>query len=309
MLVLRTKLTPPHLPRRTLDRPRLTARLAEALDHRLTVVHAEAGYGKSTALALLAAAGTPTAWYHLDAEDAEPLLFFHALLHSLRIAIPTLSDAPDILLETWSGVSGEARWAATVDALVNELDLRRLERPLLLVLDDAHHLARAPQILEALNRLLERAPHHLHTVLATRLPVPLPSLPAWRLRGEVLEIDRGRPGLHPRRDDRPVQPALRRHPERGAGRAAGRADRGLGHRPAADVAEQRRARRLEPPSPAGRSPARRPVQLPGPARCWPSKRGRWSISCARRRCCGSLSLTYAIVWWDAAPPSQLKPDP
>jgi ATP/maltotriose-dependent transcriptional regulator MalT len=190
MLILRTKLTPPHLPQRTLERPRLQARLAEALDHRLTVVHAEAGYGKSTALASLAACGTPTAWYHLDAGDTEPLLFMHHLLHSVRLALPALSDAPDALLEAWSGAGGEALWAATVDALVNELDIRRVEGPLLLVLDDAHHIARAPQILEALNRLLERGPHHLHTVLATRLPVPLPSMPAWRLRGEVLEIDR-----------------------------------------------------------------------------------------------------------------------
>ncbi len=189
MLILRTKLTPPHLPPRTLARPRLQARLAQALDHRLTVVHAEAGYGKSTALALLAAAGASTAWYHLDADDAEPLRFMHHLLHSLRSAAPALSDAPDVTLEAWSGASGEARWAATVDALVNELDLH-LEGPLLLVLDDAHHIARAPQILAALSRLLERAPHHLHTVLATRLPAPLASLPAWRLRGEVLEIDR-----------------------------------------------------------------------------------------------------------------------
>ena len=189
MLILRTKITPPHLPQRTLQRPRLQGRLAEALEHRLAVVHAEAGYGKSTALALLAASGVPTAWYHLDAEDAEPLLFMHGLLASLRLVLPGLSDAPEVTLEAGSAAGGEARWAATVDALVNELDAH-LSQPLLLVLDDAHHIARAPQILEALNRLLERGPHHLHTVLATRLPVPLPSLPAWRLRGEVLEIDR-----------------------------------------------------------------------------------------------------------------------
>lgn len=189
MPILRTKLTPPHLPRRTLERPRLTARLAEALDHRLTVVHAEAGYGKSTALVLLAASGQSTAWLHLDAEDAEPLLFMHGLLASLRLALPGLSDSPEVTLETGSAAGGEARWAAAVDALVNELDTN-LAQPLLLVLDDAHHIARAPQILEALNRLLDRVSFHLHTVLATRLPVPLPSLPAWRLRGEVLEIDR-----------------------------------------------------------------------------------------------------------------------
>ncbi len=190
MPILRTKLTPPHLPRRTLQRPRLTARLAEALDHRLTVVHAEAGYGKSTALALLAASGQPTAWLHLDAEDAEPLLFMHGLLASLRLALPGISDAAEVMLEAGSAAGGEVRWAAAVDALVGELDAH-LAQPLLLVLDDAHHIARSSQILEALNRLLDRGPHHLHTVLATRLPLPLPSLPAWRLRGEVLEIDRG----------------------------------------------------------------------------------------------------------------------
>jgi LuxR family maltose regulon positive regulatory protein len=199
MPILRTKLTPPHLPPRTLERPRLAARLAEALDHRLTIVHAEAGYGKSTALALLsaslrdnglAASGQPTAWLHLNAEDAEPLLFMQALLASLRLALPGLSDAPQVTLEAGSAAGGEARWAAAIDALVHELDAH-LAQPLLLVLDDAHHIARAPQILEALNRLLDRGPFHLHTVLALRrLPVPLSSLPTWRLRGEVLEIDR-----------------------------------------------------------------------------------------------------------------------
>ena len=114
----------------------------------------------------------------------------HGLLASLRLALPGLSDAPEVTLEAWSAASGEARWAATVDALVNELDAH-LAQPLLLVLDDAHHIARAPQILEALNRLLDRAPvPSAHRAGLRRLPVPLPSLPAWRLRGEVLEIDR-----------------------------------------------------------------------------------------------------------------------
>ncbi|HLF28384.1 MAG TPA: hypothetical protein VJG32_18785 [Anaerolineae bacterium] len=52
---LHTKLTPPGLYRRLLPRPALTAKLREALDYRLTVVQAGAGYGKSTALAALGA--------------------------------------------------------------------------------------------------------------------------------------------------------------------------------------------------------------------------------------------------------------
>lgn len=187
-MILRTKLTPPYLPRRTLQRPRVTARLDEAREHRLTIVHAEAGYGKSTALAALAATHPPTAWYQLDAADTEPLVFMEHLLASLRRALPTLSDAPNATLEAWSAASGDTRWTATITALVNELDAQ--PAPLLLVLDDAHHIAPSLPILDALNRLLDHAPHTLHTVLATRLPLPLPSLSTWRLRGEVLELGR-----------------------------------------------------------------------------------------------------------------------
>ena len=46
--VLRTKLTPPRAPARALARPALLARLREALDYRVTVVQAGAGYSKTT---------------------------------------------------------------------------------------------------------------------------------------------------------------------------------------------------------------------------------------------------------------------
>jgi hypothetical protein len=42
-LVVRTKLTPTWLHKRVLDRPRLTHRLLEAMDYRLTIVQAGGG--------------------------------------------------------------------------------------------------------------------------------------------------------------------------------------------------------------------------------------------------------------------------
>src|SRR3712207_9332930 len=51
--VLVTKLVPPRPQRRVLPRPALVARLGEALDYRLTLLHAGTGYGKTTALAAL----------------------------------------------------------------------------------------------------------------------------------------------------------------------------------------------------------------------------------------------------------------
>ena len=188
-MILRSKLTPHYLPRRTLQRPRVAARLADALDHRLTVVHAEAGYGKSTALAALAAQYPPAAWYHLAAEDAEPLVFMQHLLASLRLAVPALSEGPAASLEAWSTGSGDARWSVPLAALLSELETVA-DHPLLLVLDDAHHIAHAPAVLAIAGYLIERSPHTLHTVLATRQPVSLAGLSTWRLRGEVLEIGR-----------------------------------------------------------------------------------------------------------------------
>ena len=57
--VVRTRITPPRTGPRTLARERVTAILADALNHRLTLVQAGAGFGKTTALAGLAGLGRP----------------------------------------------------------------------------------------------------------------------------------------------------------------------------------------------------------------------------------------------------------
>ena len=185
-LVVRTKLTPHRLHRRVLYRARLTRRLLEALDYRLTVVQAGAGYGKSTALATLAESGYPLAWYHLDAEDTDPQVFLLHLLHSLRTAFPELSDAPLALLEEWEG-SSALPWATVVDVLVNEL-VEQADEAVILILDDVHLLSEVAEPVRILDRLIGRAPLNLHVILSTRHPPQLPTLVTWRVKGEVLEI-------------------------------------------------------------------------------------------------------------------------
>ena len=165
----------------------MVRRLLEALEHRLTIVQAGAGYGKSTALAALAEGGYPLVWYRLDTEDADPLLFLLHLISGFRAALPALSEAPLVVLEEWEGMGETARWMTAVDLLVNEL-AEHLRAPLLLVLDDLHLLGEASEPIRILDRLIGRAPPDLHVVLSTRYPPALPSLVVWRVRGEVLEI-------------------------------------------------------------------------------------------------------------------------
>lgn len=188
-LVVQTKLVAPRLPRRTLPRPRLTQRLLEAADYRLTLVQAGAGYGKSTALAALSQPDQRLAWYHLDSEDADPLRFFFHLWHSLRLVLPALSEEPLAILEASgsTGLPSGRDWNAAVDALCNVL-MAETGETLLFVLDDFHQLDNSTTSLRILDRLIGRASDNLHFILAGRYPIRLPGLVNWQARSQVLEV-------------------------------------------------------------------------------------------------------------------------
>lgn len=183
-LVVKTKLAPPRPPKRILPRPRLLARIMQAKEYRLTIVHAGAGYGKTTALAALAQTGTPLVWYHLNPEDADPLTFLNHLLVGFRQQFPHMSDAAAALLENWDG---SALWETIVDMLANSLaDLSA--DAIFLVLDDAHTLSHNNEVCRIIDRLILRAPHTLHTILSTRVPLTLPNYINWKMTDRLLEI-------------------------------------------------------------------------------------------------------------------------
>lgn len=186
--IIRTKLVPPRPSKYSQPRPRLIHRLLDAHEYRLTMVQAGPGYGKSTALAVLADAGQHVAWYHLDADDSDPLVFLSHLIHSFALAQPELSTAPLVRLEEWERNGRVVPWKPVIDSLINDLSQPN-EQPLFLILDDAHHLDKSQQVLQILDRFISRAPLDLHVILATRYPVRLPNLVTWRVRGELLEID------------------------------------------------------------------------------------------------------------------------
>ena len=187
--VLRTKISPPRVGARTLERPRLSGLLAEALNHRLTLIQAGAGFGKTTALAGLAGRPQPLIWYQLMEEDRDPLVFLLHLCHASRLALPDLSDLPIALLESWDGTSSPLPSTRILDEWLNSLSAA-LRGPARLVLDDSHVVAAAPEIVQLLDRLIGLAPDDLHVLLAGRAPLTLPGLARWTACGLVLVIDR-----------------------------------------------------------------------------------------------------------------------
>ena len=155
--------------------------------HRLTLLQAGTGYGKSTALATLAEEIHPLAWYHLAVEDADPVVFLRHLYYAIASVLPDFPETPLASLEEWERNRGEPLWADVVDALLDNLiDVGTSN--LTLIIDDAHLLNSSAEALRILDRLIGKSPAFLHTVLASRYSLDLPSLITWRVRGEVLEI-------------------------------------------------------------------------------------------------------------------------
>src|SRR5215216_2486329 len=137
--ILRTKLIPPPRNARTLARPRVSHSLKTALDYRLTILQAEAGYGKSTALAELAAEIQPVIWYQANEEDNDPLVFLLQLCHALQHTLPGLTSLPTPFLEAWDGTQGPLPWRGIIDQIINAI-ADTSSTPILLILDDAHPL-------------------------------------------------------------------------------------------------------------------------------------------------------------------------
>jgi LuxR family maltose regulon positive regulatory protein len=193
MSLLTTKLyIPPPRPN-LVERPRLIERLGEGLrlGHKLTLVSAPAGSGKTTLVSARAASQRhPVAWVSLDKGDNDLVRFWSYLVAALQ-TVPDF-DAGSVgedalkLFKAPQPVPIEA----ILTTLINDITIlardSQEEWPLVLVLDDLH-LIEAPSIFEALTFLLDHLPPQIHLATITRVDPPLP-LARLRARGQITEL-------------------------------------------------------------------------------------------------------------------------
>src|SRR5215203_6945812 len=99
--ILATKLyIPPPRPNVVL-RPRLITRLNDGLHHKLTLISAPAGFGKSTLVSTWVAGGArPTAWLSLDAGENDPTRFLAYLVAAIQTIAPTIGEAIVAVLQS-----------------------------------------------------------------------------------------------------------------------------------------------------------------------------------------------------------------
>lgn len=172
-----------------LPRPALERRLDDALAKRLTVVVANAGFGKSTLLSTWAA-GVRSCWYTLAPEDAGVQTLGRGIVDALRLRVPGLPAEVDAAATGDRGPAEGAdrgvRAQAFAAALCDELG-QRVRRDLVLVLDDLHELGDAVAAIRLVEALCRHAPPSLHLIVASRDDVPFP-IERLRGGGDVLEL-------------------------------------------------------------------------------------------------------------------------
>ncbi|MCB0157293.1 MAG: hypothetical protein KDD83_04120 [Caldilineaceae bacterium] len=186
-MTLPTKVRRPSLPPGFLPRPRLVNKLNGARRTKLTLVAAPAGFGKTSAVAAWAATMTTAhvGWLTLDAYDDDPVRFWQAVGAALASAAPGASAALQVRL-TPGPVPRTALPPPPVLLAPFLHQLAALDRPVVLVLDDYHHIA-AQAIHAGIAYLLEHGMPALHLVLITRADPPL-ALARTRAQGMLTEV-------------------------------------------------------------------------------------------------------------------------
>jgi LuxR family transcriptional regulator, maltose regulon positive regulatory protein len=179
--LLATKLTRPHLPAALVRRERLLRQLDAALAHRLTLLSAAAGFGKTTLLsAWVSQSAHNVAWLSLDEGDNDSTRFWAYFIAALQKLYPDLGTQAQAVLQTHQPLPSEA----FLTILVNEITA--LPDSFVVVLED-YHAIHTQAIHHALAFLIDRAPPQMHMVIAGRADPPLP-LARWRAGGQLTEI-------------------------------------------------------------------------------------------------------------------------
>ncbi len=160
-------------------RSRVNERLARAARFPVTLIVAPAGFGKTVALRdFLATSRVDGVRYDVPREDATLLAFVHGLARAIEpIAPSAISAFPQIqsrILQEPSAVSTLSEW-------FNE-HLRRVVATI--VIDDLHHAAVDPRVVELLVALIERTTGRINWIVATRSDAGLP-VASWLGYGRI----------------------------------------------------------------------------------------------------------------------------
>ena len=182
--LLTTKLFIPKSRSDLVARPRLIEKLNDNLSHKLVLISAPAGYGKTTLVTawlhqIEASRAAQVCWLSLDKDDSEPQQFFRYLAAAVR-SLPDVRSSLFQLLQANQSFSAKTLMKAFLH------DVTAISSPFIFVLDDYHTLDSA-EIDDALATLSDLMPPQMTLVLTSRSDPGFP-ISRLRARGELVEL-------------------------------------------------------------------------------------------------------------------------
>ena len=187
MLIIKTKLFPPANRTGVIKRPGLSKLLHPTGVKKLVLVHAPAGYGKTTLLyqwhKALIDDGRTACWLSLDELDDDPATFIRYLLCAFQEVVDNFwMDAAN-----WMEGRLQPDITIALNHIINELI--RIDIPVTLFIDDYQHV-NSIEIHQFIERLIDWSPENFLLVIGSRIVPPL-SLSKWRVSEKMTEVDVG----------------------------------------------------------------------------------------------------------------------
>ena len=191
--ILATKLYIPPPRAKIVIRPRLIERLNEGLHHKLTLISASAGFGKTTLVSeWIASCGQPVAWLSLDEGDNDFTRFLTYLVAALQTIATNIGVGVLGLLQSPQPPPTESILTTLINEIIT-IPNNPSTRPFgqsgqhfIFVLDD-YHIIDSKSVDNALAFLLEHLPPQMHLVITTREDPDLP-LARLRARSQLTEL-------------------------------------------------------------------------------------------------------------------------
>jgi len=174
--ILATKLYIPQPRPNLVPRTRLIEQLNKAVNHKLTLISAPAGFGKTTLLSKwISKSELSVAWISLDKGDNDPVHFINYLIAALQ----------DIQANIGKGILSllQSPQQPPIESIMVDLikEFADITNNCVLVLDDYHSID-IEKIHKIVEFLIDRLPPQIRLVIATRVD---PTLPLARLRART----------------------------------------------------------------------------------------------------------------------------
>lgn len=178
---LKTKCSVPKLNKVLLPRRVPNLMLDQSQSHKLTIITAPAGCGKTTAvLKWLETAPLPAAWLSIDTDDNDPLVFWRYFCAALDNITPGISKDTEYIFKSQELFKANMHISILIDTLSNR------GYHFFLILDDLHMITN-PAVYDGLSYLLTYMPENMHLVMISRVK-PCFNLERLALKEDLIRI-------------------------------------------------------------------------------------------------------------------------